>query len=228
MNRLADETGVDRKLYKAALTEVNANFALYMGMHDAAKSDKELDVDPVKFLARHLAGSAMKGGLILRRRFPDEARIDEFLTSLETYIEQNDKTLPTKVVVNMDDSAIPVAMLSNLITQQVLLSNTLSPDFVKLLEQDEYALGYVFGFADMLSYQYRGQMPQEQALALIHAFFSQLFDDDDQAEQVLRRAISVQSFSLFVRGRGVGASDFGDWVKTRGAKIPMGLAQHLR
>ena len=44
MNRLADETGVDRKLYKAALTEVNANFALYMAMYDAAKSDAKTSV----------------------------------------------------------------------------------------------------------------------------------------------------------------------------------------
>lgn len=228
MNRLADETGVDRRLYKAALTEVNANFTLYLGMYDAAKSDSDLDVHPVKFLARHLAGPAMKGGLILRRRFPDETSIDEFLSSLETYIERGDENSHAKEAVGEDESSVPVALLTHLITQQVLLSKTLGPDLAELLEEDELALGYVFGFADMVSYQYNGRIPQEQALAFIHAFLSQLFSDDDQAEQVLRRAISVQSFPLFVRGRDIGVSDFGDWVKTQGAKTPMGLAQHLR
>jgi len=228
MNRLADETGVDRKLYKAALTEVNANFALYMAMYDAAKSDSRLDADPVKFLSRHLAGSALKGGLILLRRFPEQASIDEFLSSLKAYIKQSDEDSSTKEMISEDDGPTESTLSSHFIIQQLLLSNKSSTDLAKLLNDDELALGYVFGFADMASYQRAGRIPQDQSLAFIHTFLGQLLEDDDRAEQLLRRAISMHSFPLFMRGRDTGASDFGDWVKTRGAKIPMGLAQHLR
>ncbi|WP_157935838.1 hypothetical protein [Paracoccus zhejiangensis] len=95
------------------------------------------------------------------------------------------------------------------------------------LEDDEFALGYLFGVADMANYQFNRSATGDQDAALNyirHVFIESLGGDgEERFMQALRR----QSSPVFGQGRQVGADDLGGWLQSQGQRHALGLARHF-
>jgi hypothetical protein len=84
------------------------------------------------------------------------------------------------------------------------------------LETDDFALGYVFGLADMGNYQFnRGATGQEAALSYIRHVFTEALGGGGEAN--FTRAA----------GRDKGAEELGRWIKSKGQFAPLGLSSHF-
>ncbi|WP_181893034.1 hypothetical protein [Falsiruegeria mediterranea] len=88
--------------------------------------------------------------------------------------------------------------------------------------KESFSLGYMFGMAEMAVYQ-SGVTLEDQAetLSAIHRILSDALDTD--ASDVVLLAIRSQQNDEFANGREVGSNDLGQWIKTKGQYVPMGL-----
>jgi hypothetical protein len=94
------------------------------------------------------------------------------------------------------------------------------------LETDDFALGYVFGLADMGNYQFnRGATGQEAALSYIRHVFTEALGGGGEAN--FTRALHVQGVPEFAAGRDKGAEELGRWIKSKGQFAPLGLSSHF-
>lgn len=95
------------------------------------------------------------------------------------------------------------------------------------LADDEFALGYVFGVADMANYQFNRAATGDQNSALHyirHVFIETLGGDgEDRFMQALQR----QHSPVFGQGRQAGADDLGGWLKSQGQRHALGLSRHF-
>lgn len=96
----------------------------------------------------------------------------------------------------------------------------------KLID-DEFALGYVFGVADMANYQFNRPAAgdQDAALHYIHHVFVETLGGD--GDERFAQALQSQSSSTFAQGRQAGADDLGGWLQTQGQRHAMGLCRHF-
>ena len=93
-------------------------------------------------------------------------------------------------------------------------------------ESDDFALGYVFGLADMGNYLFNDvEGGQEDALEYIRHVFVEALGGG--GEDSLHRALRKQSEPEFVDGRNEGARDLTNWIKSQGQITAMGLSRHF-
>jgi len=95
------------------------------------------------------------------------------------------------------------------------------------LGDDEFALGYVFGVADMANYQFNrsAAVDQDAALHYIHHVFVETLGGGGNDR--FAQALQSQSSSTFAQGRQAGADDLGGWLQTQGQRHAMGLCRHF-
>lgn len=94
------------------------------------------------------------------------------------------------------------------------------------LEGEEFALGYVFGMADMASYQFGARAgDQSKSLSYIQKVFTETLGS--RADGLLQLALNSQASGMFQKGREIGANELGEWLQTSGQKVPMGLSRQL-
>lgn len=94
------------------------------------------------------------------------------------------------------------------------------------LESDDFALGYVFGLADMGNYQFnRETNGQEVALNYILNVFVETLGSGGEGN--FSRALQIQNQPEFAAGRQTGADELGNWVKSQGRTSALGLASHF-
>lgn len=95
------------------------------------------------------------------------------------------------------------------------------------LGNDEFALGYVFGVADMANYQFNSASAGDQGEALNyirHVFVETL---GGGGEERFAQALQCQSSSTFAQGRQAGADDLKGWLQTQGQRQALGLSRHF-
>ncbi len=90
MNRLANEIGVDRSIYKTALTEVGVNFALYEGMYQQSADSKQATLRNLALLS---CEPAVAGAAVLQAKFPEQDGIREFVRQILRYAQSGSETL---------------------------------------------------------------------------------------------------------------------------------------
>ena len=86
MNSLADEIGVDRRLYKTALTQAGTNFANYEAWYDSPVGKRR---ETIGTMATSSCNPAKVGAQMLKAKFPNEQSIDEFIRLIERYEAEN-------------------------------------------------------------------------------------------------------------------------------------------
>lgn len=87
MSRLADEIGVDRKLYKAALTEVGVNFAYYEAYYNGASKENDARIDILCLLAVQSIPETQAGAAQMLIKFPlEQERFGRFLTQIDDFL----------------------------------------------------------------------------------------------------------------------------------------------
>ena len=114
-----------------------------------------------------------------------------------------------------------------LILSQLVLCDFDPSSLSAKLSSDQFALGYVFGIADMGNYQFNPHASdQSSALAYLDRVFMETLGS--RGKEHLQQALGLQETSSeFVTGRATGAEELGAWLKSEGKIVPMGLASHL-
>jgi len=95
------------------------------------------------------------------------------------------------------------------------------------LGNDEFALGYVFGVADMANYQLNSASAGDQGAALDYIRYVFVETQGGGGEERFAQALQCQSSSTFSQGRQAGADDLGGWLQTKGQRYAMGLSRHF-
>lgn len=85
IDRLAAEIGVDDKIYKAALTEMNLNFAAFNGMFKAEAATTPNENERISHFAQMSLEGAFEGAKRMKQKFPNENSIDDFISRLGQY-----------------------------------------------------------------------------------------------------------------------------------------------
>lgn len=116
--------------------------------------------------------------------------------------------------------------LAGLIYQQAVLSDIPENDLDGFLNRDRFALGYVFGLLDAGSVLFNGMQDKNYAVAFILAVIERLVGSEERAVVLLQSALALQPDDLFAKGRALGVEEIGDWFRTEGKRVPMGLARH--
>ena len=94
------------------------------------------------------------------------------------------------------------------------------------MENEEFALGYVFGMADMANYQFGSHGgDQSQSLGYIQKVFTETLGS--RADELLQLSLNSQASGMFQKGREIGANELGEWIQSSGQKIPLGLSRQL-
>lgn len=108
IDRLAERIGVDRKIYRAGLTEARVNFAMYEQMYELSKADMPRDADRILFFAYRLLQPAYQGVSLIQRRFPEQESLATCLRQLEAFKSEVDESGGlTDLLVLDDDDAKP-------------------------------------------------------------------------------------------------------------------------
>lgn len=213
VNEMADEIGIERRIFKTALTEVGVNFAHLKGKKKSFILSGKSEMDAIKELVFLSLESASAGLGRLEAKFPNQPDIDRAKASLSRWIESEAQNWERS-----DDVPSPPMIGLRLIEIQLTLKGRSKTSF----GEDLFSLGYVFGMAEMAYFQTGGSLEdQTQALNYILLYFSHLFDEDGGA--LIQKAIHNQSSTEFDRGKNIGASELGKWLETQGQFKPMGL-----
>lgn len=85
MNEFADEIGVDRKIYKAALTEVGVNWETQETIFNGIEIDSITRNEKVELLAKGTISAAWKGGVAIDRKFPNQPEMHKYLEAVSQY-----------------------------------------------------------------------------------------------------------------------------------------------
>lgn len=222
VNRMADELGIERALFKTALTEEGINFAMYKIEFQAAAEAFPKEGDRIAHLARHSINPAYRGLNKIGAKFPGQPQVASGIQALETYARDHGL---------LDENPSPESNLDgtvmNLIFQQLTICGLDPLSLAKKLHTDDFALGYVFGMSDMANHQFnRESTGQPDALSYIGSVFTETLGGD--GPELLEIALSRQSTANFAEGREQGASELGSWLKSQGQIIPLGLGNHFR
>ncbi|MEY8143245.1 hypothetical protein [Falsihalocynthiibacter sp. CO-5D18] len=116
------------------------------------------------------------------------------------------------------------AIIAQLLSNQLMLTGTTGSQFaVDSLEiDDDFALGYLFGMADMGSYQFGPKARSEDDTLNYICRVLTIFIQAD-ARHFLEKILERQEKEMFNVGREQGANELGDWVKSQGQSIPTTL-----
>ena len=221
VNRMADELGIERALYKSALTEEGINFAMYKIEFQAAAETFPNEGDRIAHLARHSINPAYRGLNKIAAKFPGQPQVASGIQALETYARDHGLLGDEQSAESSSDGTV-----MNLIFQQLPFCGLDPLSLAKKLHTDDFALGYVFGMSDMANYQFnRDSAGQSDALAYIGTVFTETLGGD--GPKLLEVALSKQSTAIFAEGREQGASELGSWLKSQGQIVPLGLSNHF-
>lgn len=221
VNRMADELGIERALYKSALTEEGINFAMYKIEFRAAADAFPNEVDRIAHLARHSINPAYRGLNKIAAKFPGQPQVASGVQSLETYARKHGLLDDEPSAESSSDGTV-----MNLIFQQLPFCGLDPLSLAKKLHTDDFALGYVFGMSDMANYQLnKDSAGQSDAVAYIELVFTEALGGD--GPELLEIALSKQSTTDFAAGREQGANELGSWLKTQGQTVPLGLSNHF-
>ena len=102
---------------------------------------------------------------------------------------------------------------------------TLASANAKTVENDKFALGYLFGFHDGLL-QALKVSSQTEVLAIVAVSFDKLFGDQQTAAALLSKCLALQKDALFMKGMMTGGGEAVAFLKEEAP--PMGLASHLQ
>lgn len=221
VNRMADELGIERALYKSALTEEGINFAIYKIEYQAAAEAIPNGEDRIAHLARHSINPAYRGLNKIGAKFPGQPQVVSGIQALETYARNHGLLDEEPSPENSSDGTV-----MNLIFQQLPLCGLDHLSLAKKLRIDDFALGYVFGISEMANYQFnRDSTGQSEALSYIETVFKETLGGD--GPEILEIGLSKQSAAKFAEGREQGASELGSWIKSQGQVVPLGLSNHF-
>ncbi|WP_108813403.1 hypothetical protein [Loktanella sp. Alg231-35] len=229
MNRLADEIGVDRQIYKSALTEVGTNFANYEAWF---RRSSEPEAEILRELATASCEPAAAGAKRLKVKFPKEQSIDRFLEQISRYNEglssaQMEESMKTRDASKATSELPGTDTAMQIIFMQLPLCGLDPMSLCARLKHDSFALGYVFGVADMANYQFNQPLPDGQVHTLDfirHVFVETL---GGEGEERFDQALQSQAEPEFASGRQGGANDLGNWLKSRGQVHAVGLSRHV-
>lgn len=149
VSRMADELGVERALFKSALTEEGINFAIYKIVYRAAAEAFPNEDDRIAHLARHSINDAYRGLKRIGAKIPEQPQVASGIQALETYAKNHgllDEEPSTESSSN--------GTVMKLIFQQLALCGLDPLSLAKKLRNDDFALGYVLGMSDMANYQF--------------------------------------------------------------------------
>jgi len=154
----------------------------------------------------------------------------EIIGSQREYIQiLLNEEVPNRKSINHDEGApqgnasTQFSSVSTIINLQLTLGRRDTVIFI----DDKFALGYVFGMADMAYFQRGGSLDdQDEALNSILSIFNDIFDEDGSI--LLKKSIQAQQSLEFDQGRKMGADEFGIWIETKGKVKPMGLTNHFQ
>lgn len=82
MNEIADEIGIERKIFKTALTEVQVNFAIIRNLKNQIVESGTPESEAIKELSIMCFDNAHDGLLRLEARFPNQPEINRAKSSL--------------------------------------------------------------------------------------------------------------------------------------------------
>lgn len=221
VNRMADELGIERALYKTALTEEGINFAIYKIEFQAAADGFPNEGDRIAHLARHSINPAYRGLNKIAAKFPGQPQVASGIQVLESYAREHGLLDDESSAENSSDGTV-----MSLIFQQLPFCGLDPLSLAKKLHTDDFALGYIFGMSDMANYQFnRDAKGQSDALAYIGTVFTEALGGE--GAEFLEIAMSKQSTANFAEGREQGASELGSWLKSQGQVVPLGLSNHF-
>src|SRR6056297_1854709 len=114
VNRMADELGIERALYKAALTEEGINFAIYKNEFHAAADGFPNEGDRIAHLARHSINPAYRGLNKIEAKYPGQPQVASGIQVLEKYAREHGLLDDEPSAENNSDGTV-----MNLIFQQL-------------------------------------------------------------------------------------------------------------
>jgi hypothetical protein len=97
VDRLADEIGVDRKVFASALTEAGVNYAMWMKMYEAAAEDEPEEQERLRIFAMMLIPRAEEGLANLTVRFGQQPQILEVSVKMSHYAHSGTSSKGTKL-----------------------------------------------------------------------------------------------------------------------------------
>ena len=223
VNLMADEIGIDRSILKTALTEEGINFGLYKPLFRAANEACADEQRAIAHLAHHSINDAYKGFNKLATKFPNQPEISEGLAALTAYARLHglidEPALENKQPIGIDT-------VTNLMFLQLPFCGLDPITLSERLTLDQFALGYVFGMADMGNHQFNpNYSDQPSAITFMKGVFVETLGGN--GEEHLMQSLKLQGTAEFTTGRDQGADELGLWVKSKGQRSPMGLANHF-
>lgn len=127
---------------------------------------------------------------------------------------------------NADIAVKGIDLVMQMIFMQLPLCGLDPLSLCKKCESDDFALGYVFGIADMGNHQFNPDASnQAAALVFIREVFVETLGGD--GEDAFFRALEAQHVPKFAAGRQIGADDLGNWMRSEGKRGALGLARHI-
>jgi len=88
MNEIADEIGIERRIFKTSLTEARVNFAHFKNMKKVLILGELSEQEAIKELAPMCYDASMRGMQILDSKFPQTPDIERAIASLIRYYER--------------------------------------------------------------------------------------------------------------------------------------------
>lgn len=226
MEKLADEIGVDRKIYKTALTEVGVNFALYEQSYRAFQGPKD---EAVRNLAAETIEPAAEGALKLLQKFPSEPQNHSFIYQLEEYEKrQKDGDEQEGFKAQNEPSPLPqvVDSLALMLRQQLLLGG--EPELEGMIRRDPFFGGYLTHFCAIGSHKLAHVgLSAEETAPYTRAVMAELLGDENAFDLLLSEIWNSKSQPSYQKGRVAANDDIFDWIENEGRKSPMGLLHHI-
>ncbi|WP_057463948.1 hypothetical protein [Pseudovibrio sp. POLY-S9] len=92
VKRVADEVGVDRRVFGTALTETGFNYATLRNINESLIEGGYTEQDALQECAQMCLKPALSGLLILEKKFPGQPEIEEAFESVQKYAQSIDIT----------------------------------------------------------------------------------------------------------------------------------------
>lgn len=128
-----------------------------------------------------------------------------------------------------DQPLSDVSIIAHLLKHQFKLApGAPYRSFSDMFLQDNFALGYCFGFSQSAAILPEGMSEQHNSDALPIAIFRQLVSDLSRAESFVAYASYQQRNIVFQKGCDAACLDYEDWRDNGGDFVPLALALHLQ
>lgn len=150
--------------------------------------------------------------------------LDEDVHAFALKVEEYKANQSNDVTTELE---FPESDPSSTVPAMIILQLGLGESDRSIFFDDHFALGYVFGMADMAYFQGGGSLEeQEKALKYISSIFGELFNND--APDLLEKSMQSQQVNDFQLGKERGADEYGEWLESNGQVKPLGLSTYLR